>query len=53
MSTDFREAYKWLSLAKTAGWLPAHSELSNLKDNMNPAVIAEAQKLAAEWKPKK
>jgi TPR repeat protein len=49
---DIVQAYKWYSLAATNGDKPA-AELRNASaKQMTPAQIAEAQKLAREWKPK-
>lgn len=49
---DIVQAHKWYSLAATNGDKPA-AELRNATANqMTPAQIAEAQKLAREWKPK-
>ncbi|MEK7764447.1 MAG: tetratricopeptide repeat protein, partial [Nitrospirota bacterium] len=46
------QAYKWYSLAATNGDKPATLLLKSIADKMTPAQIAEAQKLAREWKPK-
>jgi uncharacterized protein len=47
------QAYKWYSLAATNGDKPATLLRDSLADQMTQAQIAEAQKLAQEWKPKK
>jgi TPR repeat protein len=47
------QAYKWYSLAATNGDKPATLLRDSLANQMTPAQIAEAQKLAQEWKPKK
>ena len=56
---DFVEAYKWYTVA--ASRIPAsEAELRErarknrdaVASKMTPAQIAEAQKLAGEWKPK-
>ena len=46
------QAYKWYSLATTNGDKPAPQLRDLLANHMTPAQIAEAQKLAQEWKPK-
>ena len=46
------QAYKWYSLAATNGDKPASLLRDSLANQMTPAQIAEAQKLAQEWKPK-
>lgn len=48
---DLVQAYKWYSLAITSGDKPATLLRNLLTDKMTPAQIAEAQKLAREWKP--
>ena len=52
---DYVEAHKWLNLAAAKGrssyW--AGKERDKLALKMTPAQIAEAQRLAREWKPKK
>lgn len=49
---DKVQAYKWLSLAATNGDKPAPMLRDLLAKEMTPAQIAEAKKLASEWKPK-
>jgi TPR repeat protein len=49
---DLVQAYKWYSLAITSGDKPATILRNTLADRMTEAQIAEAQKLAQEWKPK-
>jgi TPR repeat protein len=49
---DLVQAYKWYSLAITSGDKPATLLRNTLADRMKEAQIAEAQKLAQEWKPK-
>jgi TPR repeat protein len=46
------QAYKWYSLAATNGDKPANELRNAIANQMTPAQIAEAQKLAQEWKPK-
>ncbi|MDZ4853763.1 MAG: tetratricopeptide repeat protein [Nitrospirota bacterium] len=52
VSKNFVQAYKWYSLAATNGDKPAPQLRDLLANHMTPAQIAEAQKLAQEWKPK-
>jgi uncharacterized protein len=49
---DIVQAYKWYSLASTNGDKPAAELRDRTAKQMTPAQIAEAQKLAQEWKPK-
>jgi TPR repeat protein len=49
---DIVQAYKWYSLAATNGDKPAPQLRDSIANQMTPAQIAEAQKLAREWKPK-
>ncbi|HJS65711.1 MAG TPA: tetratricopeptide repeat protein [Nitrospiraceae bacterium] len=46
------QAYKWFSLAATNGDKSAPQLCDLLAKEMTPAQIAEAEKLAQEWKPK-
>ena len=48
---DDVQAYKWLSLAVAHGDNTAPSAREYLEKQMTPAQIAEAKKLASEWKP--
>jgi hypothetical protein len=48
---DDVQAYKWLSLAVAHGDNTAPSAREYLEKRMTPAQIAEAKKLASEWKP--
>jgi len=50
---DIVQAYKWYSLAATNGDKPASLLRDSLANQMTQAQIAEAQKLAQEWKPVK
>ena len=50
---DFVQAHKWYNLAATNGDKPAAELRDALAKQMTPAQIAEAQKLAQEWKLKK
>ena len=49
---DIVQAYKWYSLAATNEDKPANELRNTIANQMTPAQIAEAQKLAQEWKPK-
>lgn len=49
---NFVQAHKWYNLAATNGDKPAAELRDALANQMTPAQIAEAQKLAREWKPK-
>jgi TPR repeat protein len=46
-------AYMWAKLAAARGWSLAKTNLRIVAQRMTPAQIAEAQKLAREWKPTK
>jgi len=48
---DYVEAYMWANLAaaKVSLWGESRDEIASV---MTPAQIAEAQRLAAEWRPK-
>lgn len=48
---DLARAHKWLSLAATQGDADAIKNRDAIAAKMTPAQIAEAQKLAREWKP--
>jgi TPR repeat protein len=55
LAEDYAEAVKWyrrLSLAAAKGYDCA-DKCDNLASKMTPAQIAEAQRLAREWKPTK
>ena len=49
---DIVQAQKWYILAATNGDKPAALLRDALANQMTPAQIAEAKKLAQEWKPK-
>ena len=49
---DNIHAYMWLSLAAARGDQDAISNRNRVARQMTPEQIAEAQKLASEWKPK-
>lgn len=50
---NYVDAYKWFVLALAQGNGLAEYDRDLLRGKMTPAQIAEAQKLAAEWKPTK
>lgn len=50
---DYVLAYMWLNLAAAQGQKDAVVARDSLAKVMTPPQIAEAQKLAREWKPKK
>ncbi len=50
---DYVEAHKWLNLAGAKGLEVAIANRERVARKMTPAQIAEAQRLAREWKPKK
>ena len=52
VSTDYIQAYLWMTLAAEQGFGPAKELLETLQKKMTPAQIAEAQRLVREWKPK-
>jgi hypothetical protein len=49
---DYVLAHMWLNLAASQGYTPAQRYRNDLAEKMTPAQIAEAQRLAREWKPK-
>jgi TPR repeat protein len=49
---DFIQAHKWYNLSAAHGELKAAEARDVLAQQMTPTQIAEAQKLAGEWKPK-
>ena len=50
---DYVRAHMWYNLAAAQGNKPATKNRDLLAKRMTPAQIAEAQKLAREWRPKK
>jgi len=48
---DYVQAHMWFSLAATTGDRGAAEGRDNVANLMTPSQIAEAQKLAREWKP--
>lgn len=49
---DYVRAYMWYSLAVTNGWEGGAHRRDQIAEKMTPDQIAEAQRLAKEWKPK-
>jgi TPR repeat protein len=49
---DYVQAYMWFSLAAAGGIDNGNGMMSDCSNHMTPEQIAEAQRLAAEWKPK-
>jgi uncharacterized protein len=49
---DYVQAHMWYNLSAAQGWGPAAEARTMLERAMTPAQVAEAQKLAHEWKPK-
>ena len=49
---DYVQAHMWYNLSATQGWGAAVFARAALEREMTQAQIAEAQKLAREWKPK-
>ena len=49
---DYVQAHMWYNLAGAQGLEQAAKNRDNVAKRMTPAQIAEAQKLAREWKPK-
>jgi len=52
VAKDYVQAHMWYSLAVAQGKKNARERRDSLAEKMTPAQIAEAQKLAREWKPK-
>jgi len=51
VSSDFVQAYKWFSLAAMHGVEDARKALFYCIDQLSPEQVAEAQRLALEWRP--
>lgn len=49
---DYAQAHMWLNLAASRAHTAAATKRDEVAAQMTPAQIAEAQKLAREWKPK-
>ncbi len=52
MPQDYVQAHMWYNLAGAQGLEQAAENRDIVAKRMTPAEIAEAQKLAREWKPK-
>lgn len=50
---EYVQACMWLSLAAAQGNKGASDALESLSSTMTPSQIAEAKRLAREWKPKR
>ena len=50
---NYVAAYMWFSLAAAQGYSNAPRDRDIIRRMMTPAQVAEAQKAAAEWRPKK
>ena len=50
---DYVRAHMWWNLNATQGYGQSFANGDNVAARMTPAQIAEAQKLAREWKPKR
>ncbi len=53
VTQDYVHAHMWYSLAAAGGEKVASKWRDILAEKMTPDQIAEAQKLAREWKPKR
>jgi TPR repeat protein len=49
---DYVQAHKWFELAAVQGDSEARKRMDLVAEKMTPAQIAEAIRLAREWKPK-
>ena len=49
---DYTAAHMWFNLAAASGFPDAEKTRDSVAARMTPEQIAEAQKLAREWKPK-
>ncbi len=52
VAQDYVQAHMWVNLAAAQGIEDARDARDILVEQMTPAQIAEAQRLAREWKPK-
>ena len=50
---DYVQAHLWYNLAAAQGFDLAWENREKVTNKMTPAQLAEAQRLAREWKPKK
>ena len=53
IAKDYVQSYMWLSIAASAGDKTNQGTMDQLSQEMPPAQLEEARKLAGEWKPKK
>jgi hypothetical protein len=53
VTQDYVQAHMWYNLAVSKGHENATKNRDNVAKKMTPAQIAEAQRLAREWQPKK
>ena len=53
MPQDYVRAHMWFNLSAAQGNQDAAKNRDNIAKRMTPAQIAEAQKLAREWQPKR
>ena len=53
VAQNYVMAHMWYNLAGLLGMEIAHEERDRIAEEMTPVQIAEAQRLAREWKPKK
>ncbi len=53
VTQDYVQAHMWYNLAATRGLKLGRKSRDSLAKQMTPAQIAEAQRLAREWKPKR
>ena len=51
VAQDYVQAHMWFSLAAAQGYPSAADYIDTIAKNMTPAQVAEAQRLAGEWKP--
>ena len=49
---NYVQSYLWESLAAAQGYEQSDERLDALEKRMTPEQIAEAQRLASEWKPR-
>ncbi len=50
---DYVQAHMWVNLAAAQGEESYRKSRDKLAEQMTPAQITEAQRLAREWKPKR
>ncbi len=52
VTQDYVRAHKWFNIAAARGYADAAKSRDMVAKLMTPAQIAEAQRLAREWKPR-